>query len=218
MLWFHLLFACLMAQQPTDPKDLAVVEGRVLGADGAGLKKVNLNLQVRGGKPGEPSQSYGAVSDSDGKFIFDGVEPGKYMLSGYRTGYLSTMYGARSASNGGTILTLTTGQHMSGVNFPLTPQSGVSGRVVDEDGDPAGFIRYSFSVISTAPTGNGNSTRWVTRRLTRRGSSSAAHCKQAGITFWLRLKAKLPNERGERGHRQAPTNPRKRLCPPITPA
>jgi hypothetical protein len=69
MLWLHLLFACLMAQQSTDPKDLAVVEGRVLGADGTPLRKASLTLQPNGGKPGEMAQSYGATSDAEGKFI-----------------------------------------------------------------------------------------------------------------------------------------------------
>jgi hypothetical protein len=60
MLWLHLLFACLMAQQSSDPKDLAVVEGRVLGADGTPIRKASLTLQSSGAVNRERALSHTA--------------------------------------------------------------------------------------------------------------------------------------------------------------
>jgi protocatechuate 3,4-dioxygenase beta subunit len=121
---------------PTDPKDLATLEGRTLAPDGSPLRKSTLMLRPVSPKPGEPNQPYATTSDAEGKFIFDGVEAGKYYLSGKHVGYVNSSYGAKRAGNSPTTLTLGTGQHMRDVEFTLVLQSIISGRVLDDDGDP----------------------------------------------------------------------------------
>jgi protocatechuate 3,4-dioxygenase beta subunit len=136
--------ASAFAQQTataTDPKDLAVVEGRVLDTAGNPLRKTILTLRADGTKPGEEPTSYAATSDADGKFIFDGVEPGRYMLLGQHAGYLHSTYGGKRSGSSGTVLTLTVGQHMTEIKFPLTPQSSISGRILDQDGDPVAYAQ-----------------------------------------------------------------------------
>jgi hypothetical protein len=64
------------------------------------------------------------------------IEPGSYLLSAERTGFLRASYGARSLNQRSVTLHLNRGQTLRSLDFRLTPHGVVSGRVVDEDGDP----------------------------------------------------------------------------------
>lgn len=130
---------------PSNPKDLASLEGQVTAPGGQPLRKSTLTLRPVGG-PGigavgiagaaDAARPYQATSDPEGKFIFQGVEPGRYMLQASHPGYLNMSYGAKRATMGGTTLTLTSGQAMKDIRFELMPQAVITGKVLDEDGDP----------------------------------------------------------------------------------
>ncbi len=137
-------------QQPTadagntQPEQRCILEGRVTNSlTGEPLKKVAVHLARRGAAAGGvmgamPSgpQGYAASSEADGSFRFENIEPGDYMLSGQRTGFLNTNYGAKSPFQQGTVLTLRAGQQMKGVSLTLIPQAVITGKVIDSDGDP----------------------------------------------------------------------------------
>ena len=138
----------------TPAEQKCVVAGRVSNSlTGEPLKKVNIRLARRttaGGSaasgywigPGMMSngaQGYAAVSEADGSFRIEGIEPGDYMLSGERTGYLHTEYGAKGPMRSGTVLNLRAGQQMTGLSLGLIPQAVITGKVLDEDGDPMGM-------------------------------------------------------------------------------
>src|SRR5437867_3988132 len=81
------------AQNPTAPADAAKepasIEGRVVSAaTGEPVRKANLMLVPWGGGTVStgPPQGSGAVSDAEGKFKFDNLEPGRYSLSAEKTG------------------------------------------------------------------------------------------------------------------------------------
>jgi Carboxypeptidase regulatory-like domain len=115
------------------------IEGRVVSAaNGEPVGRVMLTLRhvgKAGGGAGEPA-NYTTLSDAQGRFAMQDIEPGKYQFSAERTGFASVEYGARRPGRSGTTLSLDTGQRLSGVVFRLTPQAVVAGRIVDEDGDP----------------------------------------------------------------------------------
>lgn len=146
-----ILLGTLYAQEPaspppgtpaaatTDPKNLAHIEGRTVSSAGQPLRKTNLTLRSMDTAPGEtPKPPYGATSDAEGRFVFDAVEPGRYQLMADRQGYLRQAYGAKPSSMQGTQLTLTAGQQLKDITLQLTPQAVLSGKVLDEDGDPFG--------------------------------------------------------------------------------
>jgi hypothetical protein len=89
--------------------------------------------------------SYADTADGAGKFVFEGVLPGRYTLTAERTGYLSQSYGARGATNSapGLVLSLAAGQIMKDLNFKLIPQGVITGRVIDADGDPMPGVQVS---------------------------------------------------------------------------
>ena len=118
-----------------------MVEGRVFSAaTGAPLKKAAVWLEAFSptrGVNGTPTVSGpAATTDANGHFLLDGVEPGSYLLSAQRTGYLDQGYGARTPQIVGPPLKLSAGDRLTDVTFKLTPQSLVYGKVTDEDGDP----------------------------------------------------------------------------------
>lgn len=134
------------AQNPTAPADAAKepgsVEGRIVNAlTGEPIRKANLTLMSMPSGGGTisagPPPSVGAVSDAEGKFKFENLEPGRYTLSADKTGFVRQQYGAASGQVGpGTTLTMASGQKIKSLEFKLTPQAVISGKVVDEDGEP----------------------------------------------------------------------------------
>lgn len=93
--------------------------------------------------PADPNPNGGAfprghsgTSDNGGKFVINGVEPGRYRVTANRSGYANGEYGSPSPGRPGTILSLGRAQRMTDVTIKLTPHGVVTGRVVDRDGDP----------------------------------------------------------------------------------
>ena len=128
-----LLPLAVAAQSPTPPGDLCSVEGRVVNAvTGEPVKKATVVLR----RFTPPSLAYSTVSDSDGRYAMKNIEAGLYRLWVDRSGFLTAEYGARKPAQTGTDLELSRGQNTKDLNFRLTPHGVVSGRIVDEDGDP----------------------------------------------------------------------------------
>lgn len=181
LLVFLPLFAALLNAQTPIPaapaaasdNELATISGTITGKDGTPLRKAQVMLRQIGmpsntavaSESSGRSQAYGAVTDAQGKYSFDGVDPGRYMLSADHAGYLHGNYSAGSnASPANTLVNLAAGQRMTEANIQLVQQSTVSGRVFDEDGDPA--MRALVSLVRKAtmngveqyvPFGNANS-------------------------------------------------------------
>ena len=95
---FACLFPIVLSAQPRlTVDDLCSIEGRVLNAlTGEPLKKVTLSLRNLDGLPGMPRPLYSTVSGPDGRFAMKEIEPGSYLLSAERAGFLRASYGARS--------------------------------------------------------------------------------------------------------------------------
>ena len=128
---------------PADSADIkpASVSGKTVTSTGQPIKKTILTLRWVGPIGSEQliSKPYSATSDVEGNFIFEAVDPGRYMLSADRPGYQRQTYGSRRPNgSGGTVLALTSGQTMSALNIVLAPQIVISGKVLDSDGDPVG--------------------------------------------------------------------------------
>lgn len=125
----------------TPPEQKCIVEGHVTNAQtGEPLKKAMIRLISASSSPKTSrtggGQGYATSSEADGGFRFDNVEPGDYTLSADRTGYLPASYGAKGARTPGKILTLSPAQQLTNLNVPLTRQAVISGKILDEDGDP----------------------------------------------------------------------------------
>jgi hypothetical protein len=125
-------------QQPGAEKEKCIVTGRVMNAiTGEPVKKAEVHLDyVNRQNPMSGPEGYGGLADAGGNFRFEGVEAGEYSLSADRPGFLRSRYGSKAPNQPGTTLALVPGQQISDLNMAMFPQAVISGRVVDEDGDP----------------------------------------------------------------------------------
>jgi hypothetical protein len=139
---FALCIGFAVAQSTTAPKEetkkSATVEGRTLGVDGSPLRKstVILRQAYNPNRRAERAQTYATTSDAEGKFIFEDVEPDSYMLVGQHPGYIESHYGTKKAGDAPATLSLTPSLHVREIEFALTPRTIISGRVLDDEGDP----------------------------------------------------------------------------------
>ena len=150
LLWLAALPAAF-AQPAEEAKKLAALEGRVVNAKtGEPLRRVNLTMRssatgMRTSVPMASSAPYAASTDAEGKFRIEKIEPGTYMLFAERQGFVRQAHGARRAGMQGTNITLAAGQELKDLEFKLTPQAVITGRVVDEEGEP--LARVSVQVL-----------------------------------------------------------------------
>jgi len=176
-----LLAAAAAAQTPSESKP-AVVEGKVVNSlTGEPIRKAELTLTTsltpdgmdnigfdisgldlddvkppeQPPKPKEPKRTYAGISDASGKFRFEGVAAGDYYLKVKHAGFVDDTYEPSGTLASEGRLHLTAGQEVHDVTFRLVPQAAVSGKVVDEDGDPI----TDAMVSATRPTyANGHRT------------------------------------------------------------
>ena len=133
------------APQPTDAaktanKEKCTVAGTVVRLDsGAALKKATVVLRSNesGGK------SVFAITDEQGHFQFDNVEPGSYGMEASHNSFVTSLYGQKKADDPGANLTLVPGQRMTDLVFKLLRSASISGRVMDEDGDPLPYLQVT---------------------------------------------------------------------------
>ncbi len=128
---------CLGLPGQTQSGPVPDVSGVTMNSKGEPLRKVDLILlPLAKNEVGEPMPSYCVVSESDGKFEFYGIPPGRYRLMADRAGHLRTRYGAKTEWGAGTTLELRRGAPISGLELRLPEQGVISGKLKFE-GSPA---------------------------------------------------------------------------------
>ncbi len=136
--------------EPLDAKKLCKIEGRTVNArTGEPVPRVSLSLAGAG--QNAPVRS--GRSDSSGRFLVENIPPGSYRLTADRVGFLREGYGSPTPGGAGAPLSLSEGQHLKDLEFRLTPQGVILGRVFDEDGDP--LPRSSVAAYRVGSSGTG---------------------------------------------------------------
>lgn len=92
------------------------------------------NISTSGLGLSATNAQYSAVSQNDGTFCFLKVKPGRYTLSGSKSGFLDTSYGAKSNTESGKVV-IVGPQPLEKLNLALIPHSVLSGKVMDEDNE-----------------------------------------------------------------------------------
>lgn len=158
------------------PDDKCSVEGTVVSATtGEPLKKTKLSLRPVGQSGEAP---YETTTNASGYFDIKGIDPGGYTLFASRTGYLRQSYSPKGDAKQRQItpLTLDPGQKLKEIVFKLMPQGVISGRVLDEDGDP---LENAWVSVSSVRYSNGK------RQITFKGSGRTndnGECRMAGLS------------------------------------
>lgn len=109
------------------------ISGMVVELAGSNpLKGARIDLQGTD----EHTRSTYAVADAGGHFAVKKLPPGRYRLTVSKAGYVTQEYGQRKPSDPGAALTLRAGQDLKDLLFQLIPSAVISGRVLDEEGQP----------------------------------------------------------------------------------
>jgi hypothetical protein len=145
--------AALQAQQPA-VSQLSRIEGRVansLTGQPVAEAAVTLYRSLGGDAASE------TISDAAGRFVFDGIAPGTYRITAEAIGYLQPEY---SAGDG---LVLAPAQIVKDLQFKLTPQGEISGRVLADPDHPLAGVE----VVALRNLVAGNARRMIRAAETR---------------------------------------------------
>jgi len=93
-------------------------------------------VQAIGGR----SQSYTIETGGDGRFRFAGLPRGQYEIKVSRTGYMDAVFGQRGPSGRGRTISIETGQTVKDVLIAMVPYGAISGRIIDDRGEPVANI------------------------------------------------------------------------------
>jgi protocatechuate 3,4-dioxygenase beta subunit len=130
-------------QTESNPEDYGSITGHVFDAvTGQPLSKVQLTLFPANPGTGR-REPYLTSSDSSGAYRFVNIEPGNYRLSAMRNRYVRQNYGQKTTLASGATITVAPKQQVANINFRLLPGAVVTGRVVDEEGEPMASVQVS---------------------------------------------------------------------------
>ena len=183
--------------------DLPSVAGRVVdGVTGQPLAGAQVMLT---GMPstfpesvGQVKSSSGAFTDTDGRFEVRRVDPGRYDLQVFKTGYEPQGFPQRSPKSLRGTLSLPPGAALRDLVIRMAPNAKISGRVIEEDGKPPfrvflkavrpGFDTYGYRHFS------GAGIAWTNERGEYEASVSAPGCYYLQLDYPTGLQV-LPDYR-----------------------
>ena len=148
----------------TPPGDMGSISGAVFSVStGEPLQEAHLTLLPVGPRGGYGPQRISAVTDPGGNYQIANIAPGRYRLMVSRRGYVNQMYGQNRTGGSPQPLDLASGQNLSKIDFRMIHCAVISGRVLDENGEPVERAQvevlrksYSEGEMSLAPVGSDN--------------------------------------------------------------
>jgi Carboxypeptidase regulatory-like domain len=135
--------ASLIAQTQRDARPMigapatgkSAIRGIVVSADlGRPVRRVSVSLTG-----GDPKTSKSTQTDEQGAFEFTDLPAGEFTLAANKGGFVESIYGQKQPGSGrpGTPIRLIAGQQLKDISLPIARGGVITGRVLDEVGDPA---------------------------------------------------------------------------------
>jgi hypothetical protein len=109
----------------------ATIRGRVLDA---GTGRPLSRVEVRAGSGQGPVAS--GLTDGEGKYDLADLPAGTYTVIATKANYVRTAWGEQRPEGPGKRIAIADGQHLENINLSLKRGGVVTGRIVDEFGDP----------------------------------------------------------------------------------
>ena len=116
------------------------------------------------------SYKYAVRPDKAGRFSFDAVDPGMYVLLARGPGYIPVAYGAKGPFLEGMPITVVSGERRKGINLTAAPGRLVCGKVTREDGQPSANQPIWFIGAPPPVLVSGSSLLWQSPMSDRDGN------------------------------------------------
>ncbi|HEX4999391.1 MAG TPA: carboxypeptidase-like regulatory domain-containing protein [Terriglobia bacterium] len=131
--------------QPQQPPGTATLSGTVV-AMGSNQPIPGASVEIRRtdcGNFSNPPDVLTTTTDRDGRFTFKNMRAGGWCAVATVAGgaYTPAEYMQRSFNGRGATIPVVDGQHVENIDLALAPTGGVSGRVLDGDGEPLAHAR-----------------------------------------------------------------------------
>ena len=133
----------------------AAIRGRVINlTTGTPIRRASIQASFLSAQGrGEVETSARSVTtDDNGAFELVGLQAGRWTLRASKTGYVDQQFGQRSAFASADPITLAEGQRFV-ADFRLSRGGAISGRVVDEFGEPLAGANVSALRLQSSPDG-----------------------------------------------------------------
>lgn len=114
----------------------ASIRGRVV-ADGTNAPLARAEIRI---SSAESPNGKTAETDGNGRYELTALPAGKYTVAAMRPNYIRVPYGQTRPNGLGQPLELADGQAIANINFKLQRAGVITGRIVDEFGDPASDV------------------------------------------------------------------------------
>jgi hypothetical protein len=125
-----------------------VIRGRVTRLDGLPLARSTVTAMAPQTVLGQTSTGHRSVqTDGDGQYEFGDLPAGQYRITAAKVAYTTTSYGQRTHHQG-TPIDLAEGQTHTRIDIVLPQYSTLTGRILDEYGDPVEHVAVNISQIT----------------------------------------------------------------------
>jgi hypothetical protein len=113
------------------------IRGRITAADtGAPVRRARVSATA-------PGASLFAVTDEEGRYTFAGLAPRRYRVSASRAPFVTMSFGQRHPNGPAKEVDLVSSQSADRIDIALRRGGVIAGRVTDDLGEPAAYIRIS---------------------------------------------------------------------------
>jgi hypothetical protein len=142
--WIVIVFALggIVAPQAPLPAKRAEPSAEISGvvaADDKGAKPVRDALVMIAGT--DVGLIRVTATDGSGHYRFTDLPAGKFLLAAGKPAYISALYGAHRVGRPGTVVSVTKGQRLTNVGLALLRGGVITGRVMDDAGQPVAGAR-----------------------------------------------------------------------------
>lgn len=116
----------------------ASISGRVVDADtGTPLRRVTVGASPAPARPAQSGRMTVGETDDTGAYVLRNLPPGQYTVTVQRAGYVAQSYGQATPASMLRRVSVEEGSRVTAIDFRLVRGGAITGRVVDDGGEPA---------------------------------------------------------------------------------